>query len=54
MNAALLLTPLLFLVMPLVMARLESRLGDIHAIEPRPQAAPQLRERRRPAAHRRA
>jgi hypothetical protein len=50
MNAALLLTPLLFLVMPLVMARLESRLGDIDAIE----RSPQLPGRRRPAAHRRA
>jgi hypothetical protein len=50
MNAALLLTPLLFLVMPLVMARLESRLGDIDAIE----RSPRLSGRRRPAAHRRA
>ena len=32
MNAAVLLAPLLFLVMPLVMARVESRLGNERAV----------------------
>ncbi len=32
MNAAVLLAPLLFLVMPLVMARVESRLGNERAL----------------------
>jgi hypothetical protein len=45
MYAALLATPLLFLIMPLVMARVESRLGDVHAVEPG--------ARRRPPSHRR-
>jgi hypothetical protein len=32
MNATVLLAPLLFLVMPLVMARVESRLGNERAV----------------------
>jgi hypothetical protein len=46
MYAALLLAPLLFFLMPLVMAQVESRLGDTHAFH--------ARRHRRPASHRRA
>ena len=40
MNAAVLLAPLLFLVMPLVMARVESRLGNERTV-------PEVRSNRR-------
>jgi hypothetical protein len=43
MNAAVLLAPLLFLVMPLVMARVESRLGNERAV---PEARSNRRETR--------